>query len=150
MGLVKWWNKQGNGEMGLVKWWNKRGNGGKGLMKLSERYRLEGGSDSSGTIYPRTIIRGMKFCLDPCVESLGSPTAHVKASGATALSRCDLLLTCLFTYYRLVITHLRGGGYTYGLLLLGLALLLSSLTHLCSLCAHFMRHSLHRISHLIK
>ena len=56
----------------------------------------------------------MKFCLDPCVESLESPIAHVKASGATALSRCDLLLTCLFTYYRLVITHLRGGGYTYG------------------------------------
>ena len=56
----------------------------------------------------------MKFCLDPCVESLGSPTAHVKASGATALLHCDLLLTCLFIYYRLVITHLRGGGYTYG------------------------------------
>ena len=60
---------------------------------MSERYRLEGGFDSSGTIYPRTIIREVKFYPDPCVESLRSPIAHVKASGATALSRCDLPLT---------------------------------------------------------
>ena len=43
----------------------------KGLRPMSERYRLEGGGvDSSGTNYPRTIIREAKFSLDPCVESL--------------------------------------------------------------------------------
>ena len=59
----------------------------------------------------------MKFCLDPCVESLIAKGVNMQLLLLRgSLPGTSLVFACLhlFTYYWLNITHLRGGGYTYG------------------------------------